>query len=87
MNKSIQSRAIKLATYISKQKTTIRKTASYFGISKSTVYKDISERLKYINVPLYNRVKKILKVNKSQRHIRGGLATRIKYQNYIKNVQ
>lgn len=85
MNKLIQDRAIRLATYISKQKTTIRKTALYFGISKSTVYKDISERLKYINMPLYNKVKKILKMNKSQRHIRGGLATKIKYQNYIKN--
>ena len=80
MNKTIEVRATKLANYIFKRRTTVRNTASHFGISKSTVYKDISERLKYINAPLYYKVKEILEINKSQRHIRGGLATKIKYQ-------
>ena len=62
------------------QKTTVRSTAQKFGVSKSTVHKDVSERLKYVNPQLYTQVKKILEINKSQRHIRGGMATRRKYK-------
>lgn len=51
-----------------------------FGVSKSTVHKDVSERLKYVNPQLYSRVKEVLEVNKAQRHIRGGMATRKKYK-------
>jgi len=84
LNKTIELRATKLANYIFKKKATVRNTASHFGISKSTVYKDISERLKYINTSLYYKVKKIMETNKLQRHIRGGLATKIKYQKFSK---
>ena len=70
---------------MSKERTTIRNVAVHFGVSKSTVYKDISERLKHIDASLYSKVKMILNTNKLQRHIRGGLATKIKYQNMTKN--
>ena len=79
MKEALEDRAIKLAEYITENKTTVRKAAKEFGISKSTVHKDVSERLKGINLSLYKDVKKILDFNKSQRHIRGGFATKNKY--------
>ena len=61
-------------------KATVRRAAKKFGVSKSTVHKDVSQRLKYIDNGLYHDVKDVLEVNKAQRHIRGGIATRRKYQ-------
>ena len=76
----VEERAINLGKYIIENKATVRKAAKKFGISKSTVHKDVSERLKYINMSLYIQVKGILEINKAQRHIRGGLATKQKYK-------
>lgn len=67
------------AEYVIENGATVRQTASHFGISKSTVHKDLSTKLKYINKTQYNMVKEILEVNKSERHIRGGEATKRKY--------
>ena len=67
------------AVYVIDTGATVRQAASHFGISKSTVHKDLSVRLKYINKPLYRQVKEILERNKSERHIRGGEATKRKY--------
>ena len=67
------------ASYVIDTGATVRQAAAHFGISKSTVHKDLSTRLKYINRSLYNEVKKILDLNKSERHIRGGEATKRKY--------
>lgn len=72
-------RAIVLARYISETKGTVREAAKHFEISKSTVHKDVSERLKNISPSLYAEVKEILERNKAQRHIRGGQATKEKY--------
>ena len=80
MRQNIEERACELALYIIETKSTVRAAAQHFGISKSTVHKDLAERLKYINFTLYSQVKKILEINKSERHIRGGLATKEKYQ-------
>ena len=68
-----------LAEYVIDNSATVRATASYYGISKSTVHKDLTYKLKYINPGLYSAVKEILEINKSERHLRGGEATRIKY--------
>ena len=76
----VEERAVELGTYIREHKATVRAAAKKFGISKSTVHKDVSQRLKTIDPPLYRDVKRIPDVNKAQRHIRGGLATRMKYQ-------
>lgn len=76
---SIEERAIKLAHYIIESKDTVRGAAKKFGISKSTVHKDVSERLKKINPRLAKEVRKILDENKAERHIRGGMATKLKY--------
>ena len=80
MKGNIEERAILLAQYIIENKATVRAAAQKFGISKSTVHKDISERLPLFNRPLYLQAKEILDVNKAQRHIRGGIATRKKYR-------
>ncbi len=72
-------RPVILGEYIITHKATVRQTASKFGISKSTVHKDVSERLKKVRPSLYNEVKLILDINKQERHIRGGEATRQKY--------
>lgn len=80
MNGNIDERACELAIYIIENKATVRSTAAKFGVSKSTVHKDISERLEKINLVLYKQVKEILDFNKAERHIRGGLATRKKYR-------
>ena len=76
---SIDERAIELAQYIIDSKDTVRGTAKKYGISKSTVHKDVSERLKKINPALAREVRKILDENKAERHIRGGMATKLKY--------
>ena len=76
---SIEERAIQLAQYIIDSKDTVRGTAKKFGISKSTVHKDVSERLKKINPRLAKEVRLILDENKAERHIRGGMATKLKY--------
>lgn len=68
-----------LAEYVINTGATVRSTAHYYGISKSTVHKDLSYKLRYINPRLYDEVKKILELNKSERHLRGGEATRQKY--------
>ena len=78
-NISIEERACKLARYIIDTKDTVRGAAKHFGISKSTVHKDVSQRLKNINLSLYMEVRKILDENKAVRHIRGGMATKLKY--------
>lgn len=77
--KSIDERAIELAHYIIDSKDTVRGAAKKFGISKSTVHKDVSERLKKINPILAREVRVILDENKAERHIRGGMATKLKY--------
>lgn len=69
-----------LAHYIIENKTTVRAAAKKFGVSKSTVHKDISERLPQFNRPLYLQAREVLDINKAQRHIRGGIATRKKYR-------
>lgn len=76
---SIEERAIKLAHYIIDSKDTVRGAAKKFGISKSTVHKDVSERLKKINPSLAREVRRILDENKAERHIRGGMATKLRY--------
>jgi len=73
-------RAVILGRYILENKTTVRAAAKIFGISKSTVHKDVTERLKSEDPELYAQVKDILEINKQERHIRGGLATRKKYR-------
>lgn len=78
-NISIEERACKLAHYIIDSKDTVRGAAKKFGISKSTVHKDVSERLKKINPSLATQVRIILDENKAERHIRGGMATKLKY--------
>ena len=75
----IEQRAIEIANYIITTNATVRQTAKKFGISKSTVHKDVTERLQQINPSLAAEARKILDVNKSERHIRGGLATKEKY--------
>lgn len=75
----IEERAVSLANYIIENNATVRQTAKEFGISKSTVHKDVTERLKVVNPALAKRTRSVLDVNKSERHIRGGLATKAKY--------
>ena len=79
MKKYIEERAIEIANYIIDNNATVRQAAKQFGVSKSTVHKDVSERLEGINGSLAAEVRKILNVNKEERHIRGGLATKEKY--------
>ena len=77
---NIEERAVELARYIIENRTTVRAAAGKFGISKSTVHKDISERLPTFNRLLFEQVKEVLEENKAERHIRGGIATRKKYR-------
>ena len=79
MKDYIEERAISIANYIIENNATVRQTAGQFGISKSTVHKDVTERLEQINPSLAAQARKVLDVNKSERHIRGGMATREKY--------
>lgn len=80
LKKALDIRCIKFGNYIIKNMATVRATAKKFGISKSTVHKDISVRLKKIDYELYKKVHKIIEINKKERHIRGGIATRKKYK-------
>lgn len=79
MREYIEERAIAIGEYIATTKATVRETAKKFGISKSTVHKDVTERLNQINPSLAAEARQVLDLNKSERHIRGGLATRDKY--------
>lgn len=79
MADTIEERACQLAVYIIETGATVRGAAQHFGISKSTVHKDLSQRLPSLNRSLYAQVRRVLDINKAQRHIRGGLATREKY--------
>ena len=79
MRDYIEQRAVEIANYIIETNATVRQTAKKFGISKSTVHKDVTDRLARINPSLAMRTRKVLDVNKSERHIRGGLATKEKY--------
>ncbi len=74
-----EERAIKLAEYIVEHEATVRRTAEVFHISKSTVHKDVAERLRAVSPGLFLQVRAVLQQNKAQRHIRGGLATKAKY--------
>ena len=80
MADTIEQRACELAVYIIETGATVRAAAQHFGISKSTVHKDLSQRLLQYNKTLYKQVRCVLEENKAQRHIRGGLATREKYK-------
>lgn len=80
LRSSIEERACDLADYIVENRTTVRAAAAHFGISKSTVHKDLTERLPCINRSLFHQVRELLDQNKAERHIRGGLATRRKYK-------
>ena len=79
MKDYIEQRAIAIGNYISETKTTVRQATKQFGVSKSTVHKDLIDRLPGLDESLYEQVRKVLNINKSERHIRGGLATRRKY--------
>ena len=79
MKDYIEERAMNIANYIIEENATVRQTAKTFKISKSTVHKDVTERLLRINPSLAAKARKILDVNKSERHIRGGMATKEKY--------
>ena len=79
MNYEIENRAEKLGEYIIDHNATVRGAAQRFGVSKSTVHKDVSQRLRALNQALYAQVRRVLDANKSERHIRGGMATKKKY--------
>ena len=79
MKEYIEERAVAIANYIIDHNATVRQTAKKFGISKSTVHKDVTERLETINKTLARQARKVLDINKSERHIRGGMATKEKY--------
>lgn len=80
MDYSFDKRAVELGEYIIENGATVRKTAKVFGVSKSTVHMDVSNRLQRINPALYRQVREVLDTNKSERHIRGGIATKEKYE-------
>ncbi len=84
MRSHIEERAIVVAKYILEKNTTVRQTAKTFGVSKSTIHKDVTERLEEINPTLAKEVKMVLEKNKSERHIRGGMATKLKYEKETK---
>ena len=79
MRDYIEERALEIGEYIIEEGATVRQAARKFGISKSTVHKDVTDRLEQINLRLAHEARKVLDVNKSERHIRGGLATKEKY--------
>ena len=80
MHQTLEERACELAVYMIETGATVRAAAKYFGISKSTVHKDLQQRLPQYNRKLYEQVRKILDLNKAERHIRGGLATKEKFK-------
>ena len=84
MRSHIEERAIVVAKYILEKNTTVKQTAKTFGVSKSTIHKDVTERLEEINPTLAKEVKMVLEKNKSERHIRGGMATKLKYEKETK---
>lgn len=86
MKESVKRRALKEAMYVVTNKSTVRQTAEVFEVSKSTVHKDITERLKQVNYSLAEEVRNVLDKNKRERHIRGGLATKKKYCELRRNV-
>ena len=79
MKDYIEERAVELASYIIETNATVRQTAKKFGISKSTVHKDVTDRLIHIDLSLARQARDVLDVNKQERHIRGGMATKKKY--------
>lgn len=79
MKSYIEERVIQIAEYIIQSGATVRQTAKTFGVSKSTVHKDVADRLQYMNPSMAEEVRKILDFNKAERHIRGGMATKEKY--------
>ena len=79
MRTDIEERAVRLAEYITEHRATVRAAAKQFGISKSTVHKDVTERLETLDGELYERVRALLDENKAERHIRGGMATKEKF--------
>ena len=81
MFRTYKERAVLFGEFMVSRKTTVRATAAEFGVSKSTVHKDLTEQLPKLSSALYSEVRKILEENKEQRHIRGGLATKHKYEN------
>ena len=83
MTDTLEKRAYELAVYMIETGATVRAAARTFGISKSTVHKDISYRLKQYNHSLYQQVRQVLDINKQERHIRGGMATKRKYEKKI----
>lgn len=85
MKDYIEERAIEIANYIIEEKATVRQAAKKFGVSKSTIHKDVTDRLVQINPALASQAREILDLNKSERHIRGGLATREKYLHMIQD--
>ena len=85
MKAYIEERTVTIAKYIIEKKTTVRETAKRFGVSKSTVHKDITERLESLNPVLAEEVKNVLDKNKSERPLRGGMATKLKYESTSKN--
>ena len=82
MKDYIEERAVEIANYIIQERATVRQTAKKFGVSKSTVHKDVTQKLRRNNPALYYKVKKVLEKNKMERHIRGGMATKLKYDSY-----
>ncbi|WP_164522114.1 MULTISPECIES: sporulation transcriptional regulator SpoIIID [Halanaerobiaceae] len=85
MKDYIRERVIEVANYIYETRATVRQTAKIYGVSKSTIHKDVTERLTRIDAELASRVKKVLEFNKAERHIRGGEATKRKYKNLKNN--
>lgn len=80
MKDYIENRVVEIAEFIVSERATVRKTAGIFGVSKSTVHKDVTERLPKISPLMANQVKTVMNVNKAERHIRGGRATKLKYK-------
>ena len=80
MRTDIEERAVRLAEYITENRATVRAAAKKFGVSKSTVHKDITERLETVSPELYAKVRDLLELNKAERHIRGGMVTRDKFR-------
>ena len=80
MTEPVEERARMLGEFIAEEGATVRQAAAKFGVSKSTVHKDVTGRLKYISPALYGQVRDILDINKRERHIRGGMATKKKYE-------
>ncbi|MBQ6809714.1 MAG: sporulation transcriptional regulator SpoIIID [Clostridia bacterium] len=76
---AIKQRVLTIGAYIAETNATVREAAAIFGVSKSSVHKDMTERLEEVNPALYEKVRKVLDVNKAERHLRGGMATKEKY--------